>query len=116
MSIKIVNYIFTYLMDFFFFYRTDPYFGKTKEALRILCTKLSMIEAFLKPLPKNSLFSINIVSNRVGLTSLTENNKFNNFPWIINNNIKKIECGVVIPINNFDLDFLCLQCILKKRL
>ncbi|XP_063984556.1 mitotic spindle assembly checkpoint protein MAD2B isoform X2 [Diachasmimorpha longicaudata] len=63
----------------------DPYFLRTEESLRTVCLKLSMMESYLKPLPENCQFFIELESHEAALVGLSENPKCEDFPWIVRN-------------------------------
>ena len=69
-----------------------------------------MLETYLEPLPKNSSFIINIVTNYATHTAVADNFKQRDFFWIVDENVNKIQNGLLIPIINFETDYLILHC------
>ncbi|XP_015430213.1 PREDICTED: mitotic spindle assembly checkpoint protein MAD2B [Dufourea novaeangliae] len=87
----------------------DPYYLKTEEALRTICLKLSMCEAYLKPLEQNSTFSIEIQTNEAAHVGLSENPRCENFPWIINEEALEMTDKNLLPLKTIKTDCLNLQ-------
>ncbi|KOC67282.1 Mitotic spindle assembly checkpoint protein MAD2B, partial [Habropoda laboriosa] len=87
----------------------DPYYLKTEEALRTICLKLSMCEAYLKPLPEDSTFTIEIQTYETAHVALNENPRCEDFPWIINENALEITENNLLPLKTIKTDCLHLQ-------
>ncbi|CAL7945543.1 unnamed protein product [Xylocopa violacea] len=87
----------------------DPYYLKTEEALRTLCLKLSMCEAYLKPLPEDSSFSIEIQTYETAHVALSENPHCEDFPWIIDENVLEMTEKNLLPLKTIKTDCLTLQ-------
>ncbi|XP_076229796.1 DNA polymerase zeta subunit 2 isoform X2 [Nomia melanderi] len=87
----------------------DPYYLKTEEALRTICLKLSMCEAYLKPLPQDSTFSIEIQTYEAAHVGLSENPCCEDFPWIINEELPEIPDTNLLPLKTVKTDCLNLQ-------
>ncbi|XP_011305310.1 mitotic spindle assembly checkpoint protein MAD2B isoform X2 [Fopius arisanus] len=90
---------------------SDPYFLKTEESLRTLCLKFSMLDSYLKPLPEDSIFSIELDTHEAALVSLSENPKCEDFPWIIrtDNSIETSGRTSLLPLYTVRTDHLALQ-------
>jgi hypothetical protein len=88
---------------------------KLKEVLKNLCAKLSMLEIYLKPLPINSSFLINVVTNYAASVIFTESFKYYDFSWIIDKKIKKIKNGLLLPIYSFKTNYFVLQLFVVKN-
>ncbi|XP_011503316.1 PREDICTED: mitotic spindle assembly checkpoint protein MAD2B-like [Ceratosolen solmsi marchali] len=95
--------------------KTDPCFKRPEEVLKNLCLNLSMLEICLKPLPINSSFYINIITNCITHLVIAENSKSYNFPWTIDYDFKKMESGLLLPINNFKVDCFELQLVVIEN-
>lgn len=87
----------------------DPYFLKTEEALRTICLKLSILDAYLKPLPEDSTFSIEIQTYEAAHVALSENPKCENFPWIVDEDAKDIQNASLLPLKTIKTECLNLQ-------
>lgn len=87
----------------------DPYYLKTEEALRTICLKLSMCEAYLKPLPEDSTFSIEIQTYETAHVALSGNPNCEDFPWIINENALEMTNAKLLPLKTIKTDCLNLQ-------
>lgn len=68
-----------------------------------------MSEKYLKPLPEDSSFIINIVTNHSAHVTLTENADSLDFPWIVDENFKEVENGEILPVKDVNTDYLNLQ-------
>ncbi|XP_076751575.1 DNA polymerase zeta subunit 2 [Xylocopa sonorina] len=121
-SVKAVNLVFynkkkepteKFVLDFVKFEahgtEEDPYYLKTEEALRTLCLKLSMCEAYLKPLPEDSSFSIEIQTYETAHVALSENPHCEDFPWIIDENVLEMTEKNLLPLKTIKTDCLTLQ-------
>ncbi|XP_053986967.1 mitotic spindle assembly checkpoint protein MAD2B [Hylaeus anthracinus] len=87
----------------------DPYYLKTEEALRTICLKLSMCEAYLKPLPEDSTFSIEIQTYETAHVALSENPHCDDFPWIIHEDALEMTGQDLLPLKTIKTDCLNLQ-------
>ncbi|XP_006616787.1 mitotic spindle assembly checkpoint protein MAD2B [Apis dorsata] len=87
----------------------DPYYLKTEESLRTICLKLSMCEAYLKPLPEDSSFSIEIQTHETAHIMLSENPHCEDFPWIIDENAFEMTNKNLLPLKTIKTDCLNLQ-------
>ncbi|XP_029051224.1 mitotic spindle assembly checkpoint protein MAD2B [Osmia bicornis bicornis] len=87
----------------------DPYYLKTEEALRTICLKLSMCEAYLKPLPEDSTFSIEIKTYETAHVALNENPYCEDFPWIIDEDALEMTEKTLLPLKTIKTDCLNLQ-------
>ncbi|XP_012261447.2 mitotic spindle assembly checkpoint protein MAD2B [Athalia rosae] len=88
----------------------DPFFLKTEESLRTLCLKLSTSGSYLKPLPQNTTFSIQIHTHEAAHVSLSENPKCDNFPWIeVEGETVSIKEQTLLPLKTIDTEYLKLQ-------
>lgn len=87
----------------------DPYYLKTEEALRAICLKLSTCDAYLKPLPENASFSIEINTYETSYVSLSENPVIDHFPWIIENETMETVNTNLLPLKTVEIDCLNLQ-------
>ncbi|XP_003702877.3 DNA polymerase zeta subunit 2 [Megachile rotundata] len=87
----------------------DPYYLRTEEALRTICLKLSMCEAYLKPLPEDSTFSIEIQTYETAHVALNENPRCEDFPWIINEAALEMTDKTLLPLKTINTDCLHLQ-------
>jgi hypothetical protein len=56
----------------FLCYRDDPYFIKGEEAFRAFCLKLAVTASYLRPLPQNSTFRVQIHTTETASVSLAE--------------------------------------------
>lgn len=102
-------YIICLIFNFFFFFRKDPYYLKTEESLRTICLKLSMCETYLKPLPEDSSFSIEIETYETAHVSLNENPRCEDFPWIINEDAPEMMNKNLLPLKTIKTDCLNMQ-------
>ncbi|KAK9307130.1 hypothetical protein QLX08_002453 [Tetragonisca angustula] len=87
----------------------DPYYLKTEESLRTICLKLSMCETYLKPLPEDSSFSIEIETYETAHVSLNENPHCEDFPWIINEDAPEMINKNLLPLKTIKTDCLNMQ-------
>ncbi|XP_076627651.1 DNA polymerase zeta subunit 2 [Colletes latitarsis] len=87
----------------------DPYYLKTEEGLRTICLKLSVCEAYLKPLPEDSTFSIEIQTYETAHVALSENPHCEDFPWIINEDAFEMTNQKLLPLKTIKTDCLNLQ-------
>nr|XP_033330854.1 mitotic spindle assembly checkpoint protein MAD2B [Megalopta genalis]XP_033330855.1 mitotic spindle assembly checkpoint protein MAD2B [Megalopta genalis] len=87
----------------------DPYYLKTEEDLRTICLKLSMCEAYLKPLPEDSTFSIEIQTYEAAHVGLSENPNCEDFPWIINEDMPEMTDTNLLPLKTIKTDCMNLQ-------
>ncbi|XP_017884995.1 mitotic spindle assembly checkpoint protein MAD2B [Ceratina calcarata] len=87
----------------------DPYYLRTEEALRTVCLKLSMCEAYLKPLPEDSSFSIEIQTYETAHIALNENPCCEHFPWIIDEDALEMTQKNLLPLKTVTTDCLNLQ-------
>lgn len=88
---------------------SDPYYLKTEEALKTICLKLSMCDTYLKPLPENSTFTVEILTYETAHISLSENSKYEDFPWIIKDDGKEITNKNILPLKDIKTDCLYLH-------
>ncbi|KAL0123032.1 hypothetical protein PUN28_007574 [Cardiocondyla obscurior] len=88
---------------------TDPYYLKTEEALKTICLKLSMCDTYLKPIPDNATFSIEIQTYETAHIILGENPKCENFPWVINDDAAEMTDKNLLPLKDIKTDCLNLQ-------
>ncbi|XP_012540681.1 mitotic spindle assembly checkpoint protein MAD2B [Monomorium pharaonis] len=91
------------------FVERDPYYLKTEEVLKTACLKLSMCDTYLKPIPDNSTFSIEIQTNETAHIVLSENPKCENFPWIVKDDAEEMTDKSLLPLKNIKTDCLNLQ-------
>lgn len=87
----------------------DPYYLKTEESLRTICLKLSMCETYLKPLPEDSSFSIEIETYETAHVTLNENPRCEDFPWIINEDASEMINKNLLPLKTIKTDCLNMQ-------
>lgn len=87
----------------------DPYYLKTEEALKTVCLKLSMCDTYLKPIPDNSTFSIEIQTYETAHIVLSENPKCEDFPWIIKDDAVEMIDKNLLPLKDIKTDCLNLQ-------
>ncbi|XP_015114783.1 mitotic spindle assembly checkpoint protein MAD2B [Diachasma alloeum] len=89
----------------------DPYFLKTEESLRTVCLKLSMMDSYLKPLPEDCKFSIELETHEAALVSLSENPKCEDFPWIMRTDDENETSGKtsLLPIYTVKTEHLGVQ-------
>ncbi|XP_011689248.1 PREDICTED: mitotic spindle assembly checkpoint protein MAD2B [Wasmannia auropunctata] len=87
----------------------DPYYLKTEEALKTVCLKLSMCDTYLKPIPDNSTFSIEIQTYETAHITLSENPKCEDFPWIIKDDAIEMINKNLLPLKGIKTDCLNLQ-------
>ncbi|XP_076679802.1 DNA polymerase zeta subunit 2 [Andrena cerasifolii] len=87
----------------------DPYYLKTEEALRTICLKLSMCGAYLKPLPEDSSFSIEIQTYETAHVAVSENPRCEDFPWIIDEGNLEMRDNNLLPLKTVRTDCLNLQ-------
>ncbi|KYQ53436.1 Mitotic spindle assembly checkpoint protein MAD2B, partial [Trachymyrmex zeteki] len=97
------------LILFFSILRRDPYYLKTEEALKTICLKLSMSDTYLKAIPDNSTFSIEIQTYETAHITLSENPKCEDFPWIIKDNAVEMINKNLLPLKDIKTDCLNLQ-------
>ncbi|XP_018401968.1 PREDICTED: mitotic spindle assembly checkpoint protein MAD2B [Cyphomyrmex costatus] len=91
------------------FTERDPYYLKTEEALKTVCLKLSMCDTYLKAIPDNSTFSIEIQTYETAHITLSENSKCEDFPWIIKDDAVEVIDKNLLPLKNIKTDCLNLQ-------
>ncbi|KAK9507555.1 hypothetical protein O3M35_007383 [Rhynocoris fuscipes] len=83
----------------------DPYFVKLKEMFRAFCLKLNLNNAYMKPLPEDANFKIVIHTNERASISLSDDPKFQVFPWIEAEKVDVIiETPKLIPIKTIEHD------------
>ncbi|KAI4489367.1 hypothetical protein M0802_011192 [Mischocyttarus mexicanus] len=87
----------------------DPYYLKTEEALRTICLKLSICNIYLKPLPKNASFSIEIQTYETAHISLSENPLCEDFPWIVDDETREMVNKKLLPLKTVKTECLNLQ-------
>ncbi|XP_076234662.1 DNA polymerase zeta subunit 2 [Calliopsis andreniformis] len=87
----------------------DPYYLKTEEALRTICLKLSTCDAYLKSLPEDSTFSIEIQTYETAHVALSENPRCEDFPWIIDEDAIEMTDKNLLPLKTIKTDCLNLQ-------
>ncbi|XP_043599942.1 mitotic spindle assembly checkpoint protein MAD2B [Bombus pyrosoma] len=87
----------------------DPYYLKTEESLRTICLKLSMCESYLKPLPEDSSFIIEIKTYETAHVTLNENPCCEDFPWIINEDVPDMTNKNLLPLKTIKTECLNLQ-------
>ncbi|XP_047365999.1 mitotic spindle assembly checkpoint protein MAD2B [Vespa velutina] len=87
----------------------DPYYLKTEEALRTICLKLSICETYLNPLPEDASFSIEIQTYETAHVSLSENPLCEDFPWIVEDENKKMINKKLLPLKTVKTECLNLQ-------
>ncbi|XP_012289114.1 mitotic spindle assembly checkpoint protein MAD2B [Orussus abietinus] len=87
----------------------DPYFLKTEDALRTICLKLLICESYLKPLPEDCTFTIEVSTNESAHITLSENPKCENFPWIINENRSEMGKRSLLPLKTVNTEIITLQ-------
>lgn len=92
-----------------FVLRKDPYYLKTEEALKTICLKLSTCDTYLKPLPDDSTFSIEIQTYETAHIILSENPKCEDFPWIIEDSAEEMMNTSLLPLKDIKTDCLSLQ-------
>ncbi|KYN40732.1 Mitotic spindle assembly checkpoint protein MAD2B, partial [Trachymyrmex septentrionalis] len=98
-----------YVELFFSILRRDPYYLKTEEALKTVCLKLSMCDTYLKAIPDNSTFSIEIQTYETAHVTLSENPKCEDFPWIIKDDAVEMINKNLLPLKDIKTDCLNLQ-------
>ncbi|XP_076642489.1 DNA polymerase zeta subunit 2 [Halictus rubicundus] len=87
----------------------DPYYLKTEEALRTICLKLSMCESYLKPVPDDATFSVEIQTYEAAHVGLSENPNCEDFPWIINEEVPEMPDTNLLPLKTIKTDCMNLQ-------
>ncbi|XP_046432135.1 mitotic spindle assembly checkpoint protein MAD2B [Neodiprion fabricii] len=88
----------------------DPFFLKTEEALRTFCLKLSTSGSYLKRLPENATFSIQIHTHEAAHAALNENPRCENFPWIeAEEDMTEIKEQTLLPLKSINTEYLNLQ-------
>ncbi|KAL6259434.1 hypothetical protein P5V15_009354 [Pogonomyrmex californicus] len=87
----------------------DPYYLKTEEALKTICLKLSICGTYLKPIPENSTFSIEIQTYETAHIILSENPKCEDFPWIIKDDVMEMTDKNLLPLKDIRTDCLNFQ-------
>ncbi|KAK0175786.1 hypothetical protein PV327_009508 [Microctonus hyperodae] len=106
------KYVF-HLFDFKFDAKElDPYFLKTEEALRTLCLKLSMTNAYLNPLSEDCTFTIEIDTHEAAHIAISENPKCEDFPWITKSESTdelNIMRNNLLPLTTINTEYLGLQ-------
>lgn len=90
-------------------FRKDPYYLKTEEILRTICLKLSICKTYLKPLPKETTFAIEIQTYETAHIALNENPDCEDFPWIINDDAIEMLNKQLLPLKTLQTDCLSLQ-------
>lgn len=70
-----------------------------------------MTESYLKPLPEESSFKIEIETNETVHDHLNKNPELENFPWIIKESStkKKIDNNFLLPLHSVKTEYLGLQ-------
>lgn len=68
-----------------------------------------MCEAYLKPLPEDSIFSIEINTYETAHVTLNENPRCEDFPWIINEDSLEMTEQSLLPLKTVKTDCLNLQ-------
>ncbi|KAG5339535.1 MD2L2 protein, partial [Acromyrmex charruanus] len=91
------------------FMERDPYYLKTEEALKTICLKLSMCDTYLRAIPDNSTFSIEIQTYETAHVTLSENPKCEDFPWIIKDDAVEMINKNLLPLKDIKTDCLNLQ-------
>ncbi|KYN20632.1 Mitotic spindle assembly checkpoint protein MAD2B [Trachymyrmex cornetzi] len=91
------------------FIERDPYYLKTEEALKTVCLKLSMCDTYLRAIPDNSTFSIEIQTYETAHITLSENPKCEDFPWIIKDDAVEMINKNLLPLKDIKTDCLNLQ-------
>ncbi|XP_018045222.1 PREDICTED: mitotic spindle assembly checkpoint protein MAD2B [Atta colombica] len=91
------------------FMERDPYYLKTEEALKTVCLKLSICDTYLRAIPDNSTFSIEIQTYETAHVTLNENPKCEDFPWIIKDDAVEMINKNLLPLKNIKTDCLNLQ-------
>ncbi|EGI62214.1 Mitotic spindle assembly checkpoint protein MAD2B [Acromyrmex echinatior] len=91
------------------FMERDPYYLKTEEALKTICLKLSMCDTYLRAIPDNSTFSIEIQTYETAYVTLSENPKCEDFPWIIKDDAVEMINKNLLPLKDIKTDCLNLQ-------
>ncbi|KAK0081892.1 hypothetical protein PV325_011419 [Microctonus aethiopoides] len=104
------RYVF-HLFDFKFDAKElDPYFLKTEEALRTICLKLSMTNAYLNPLPDDCTFTIEIDTYEAAHIAISENPKCEDFPWITKESTDELNIrNNLLPLTTINTEYLGLQ-------
>jgi len=67
-----------------------------------------MCDTYLKPIPDNSTFSIEIQTYETAHIILSENPKCEDFPWIIKDDTEMIDKNL-LPLKDIKTDCLSLQ-------
>ncbi|KAF7993211.1 hypothetical protein HCN44_006271 [Aphidius gifuensis] len=75
----------------------DPYFRSTEESLRTICLKLSIAESYLKPLPEDVTFNIEVETCEEVHDQINKKPELEHFPWII----KESQPTDKPPVDNF---------------
>lgn len=70
--------------------------------------KLSMAGNYLKPLPEDSSFAIEIETYEAAQVALSENSKCENFPWIVCG-ASVIKNSQLLPVNRVNTNYLDLE-------
>ncbi|XP_012060984.1 PREDICTED: mitotic spindle assembly checkpoint protein MAD2B [Atta cephalotes] len=91
------------------FMERDPYYLKTEEALKTVCLKLSICDTYLRAIPDNSTFSIEIQTYETAHVTLNENPNCEDFPWIIKDDAVEMINKNLLPLKNIKTDCLNLQ-------
>lgn len=93
-----------------YYFRLDPYFLKTEEALRTICLKLSMTNAYLNPLPDDCTFTIEIDTYEAAHIAISENPKCEDFPWITKESTDELNIrNNLLPLTTINTEYLGLQ-------
>lgn len=68
-----------------------------------------MLESYLKPLPQDVSFFIEIVTYETAHVALNENKKCEHFPWIVTENNKEMINKSLLPMKTIQTEHLTLQ-------
>lgn len=68
-----------------------------------------MCETYLKPLPEDSSFSIEIQTYETAHVTLNENPRCEDFPWIINEDSPEMINKNLLPLKTIKTDCLNMQ-------
>ncbi|XP_034947753.1 mitotic spindle assembly checkpoint protein MAD2B [Chelonus insularis] len=124
-SIKKINFVFldkekkpleTFVFDLYNFRldgrEKDSYFLKTEMAMREFYLKLMASPNYLKKLPEDSSFIIEIETHEAAHIGLSENEKCQEFPWLIkelSDNSNNTTANLLLPLSTFKTEYLGLQ-------
>lgn len=68
-----------------------------------------MCDTYLKPLPNNSTFTIEIVTHETAHAFLSENPKHEDFPWIVKDDVEEMTNKNLLPLKDIKTDCLYLH-------